>query len=88
MKYELKGGRLMKTITVKFIGHGVGANMIEVNGKESMITSNYQLLAKVYNELSNTDLQFFDIVKKYVGSLKDNEKLLELEKLLTSKVSI
>lgn len=78
----------MKTITVKFIGHGVGANMIEVNGKESMITSNYQLLAKVYNELSNTDLQFFDIVKKYVGSLKDDEKLLELEELLTSKVSI
>ena len=78
----------MKTITVKFIGHGVGANMIEVNGKESMITSNYQLLAKVYNELGNTDLQFFDIVKKYVGSLKDDEKLLELEELLTSKVSI
>ena len=78
----------MKTITVKFIGHGVGANMIEVNGKESMITSNYQLLAKVYNELGNTDLQFFDIVKKYVGSLKDDEKLLELEELLTSKFSI
>lgn len=36
----------MKTIIVKFIGHGVGANMVEVNGKESMITSNYQLLAK------------------------------------------
>lgn len=77
----------MKRITVEFVGHGVGANMIEVNGKQSMITSNYQLLAKVYNELSNTDLQFFDIVKKYVKSLYDAEKISELEDLIASKNS-
>jgi hypothetical protein len=78
----------MKTITVNFIGHGVGANMIEVNGKQSMITSNYQLLAKVYNELGNTDLQFYDIVKKYIKSLKDEEKIIELEELINSKTTI
>lgn len=76
----------MKTITVKFIGHGVGANMVEVNGKESMITSNYQLLAKVYNELGNTDLSFYDIVRKYIGSLKDDEKLIELEELMENRL--
>lgn len=77
----------MKRIEVDFIGHGVGANMIEINGKKSMITSNYQLLAKIYNEINNSDFTFFDIVKKYLKSV-DVDKLQELEELIDSKLTI
>ena len=77
----------MKKIEVNFIGHGTGANMIEVNGKKSMITSNYQLLAKVYNEMNDSDFTFFDIVKKYVKSA-DEDKLQELEEIIDLKLTI
>lgn len=74
----------MKRIEINFIGHGTGANMIEINGNKSMITSNYQLLAKVYNELNHSDFTFFDIVKKYVKSI-DDVKWQELEDIIDSK---
>lgn len=74
----------MKRIEINFIGHGTGANMIEINGNKSMITSNYQLLSKVYNEINHSDFTFFDIVKKYVKSMTD-EELKKLEIFIHNK---
>jgi len=55
----------MKDVTVKLIKSKIASAIISVNGKEFEVNSPFTILAKVYNEMYGTDLDFAEIVEKY-----------------------
>ena len=55
----------MKDVNVKLIRSKIASAVISVNGKEFEVNSPFSILAKVYNEMYGTDLDFAKIVEKY-----------------------
>jgi hypothetical protein len=55
----------MKDVNVKLIRSKIASAVIAVNGKEFEVNSSFSVLAKMYNEMYGTDLDFAEIVEKY-----------------------
>jgi hypothetical protein len=55
----------MKDVNVKLIRSKIASAVISVNGKEFEVNSPFSILAKVYNEMYGTDLDFAEIIEKY-----------------------
>ena len=55
----------MKDVNVKLVKSKIASAVISVNGKEFEVNSPFSILAKVYNEMYGTDLNFAEIIKKY-----------------------
>lgn len=55
----------MKDVNIKLIKSKLVSAIISVNGKEFEVNSPFSILAKVYNEMYGTDLDFAEIVEKY-----------------------
>lgn len=55
----------MKDVNIKLVKSKIASAVISVNGKEFEVNSPFSILAKVYNEMYETDLDFAEIVEKY-----------------------
>ena len=55
----------MKDVNVKLIKSKIASAIISVNNKEFEVNSSFSVLAKVYNEMYGTNLDFAEIVEKY-----------------------
>ncbi len=55
----------MKDVNIKLVKSKIASAVISVNGKEFEVNSPFAILAKVYNEMYGTDLDFAEIIKKY-----------------------
>ena len=55
----------MKDVNVKLVKSKIASAVISVNGKEFEVNSPFSVLAKVYNEMYGTNLDFAEIVEKY-----------------------
>ena len=72
----------MKDVVVKSLGGKLCYGIVSVNGKEYKVNSEFTVMAKIYNEMYDTDYTFNDIVKNYLSQLKDKEKLSELKSMI------
>jgi len=55
----------MKDVNIKLVKSKIASAVVSVNGKEFEVNSPFSILAKVYNEMYGTDLNFAEIIKKY-----------------------
>jgi hypothetical protein len=55
----------MKDVNVKLVKSKIASAIISVNNKEFEVNSSFSVLAKVYNEMYGTNLDFAEIVEKY-----------------------
>lgn len=56
---------LIQLLYLKLVKSKIASAVISVNGKEFELNSPFSILAKVYNEMYGTDLDFVEIIKKY-----------------------
>jgi len=61
----------MKDVVVKSLGGKLCYGVISVNGKEYKVNSEFTVMAKIYNEMYDTDYTFSDIVEKYLAWQKN-----------------
>ena len=55
----------MKDVNIKLVKSKITSAVISVNDEEFEVNSSFSILAKVYNEMYGTDLDFAEIVEKY-----------------------
>ena len=60
----------MKDVIIKAVKSKLVSAIISINGKEFEVNSSFSILAKVYNEMYETDLDFEDIIKLYNSQKK------------------
>ena len=60
----------MKDVIIKAVKSKLASAIISINGKEFEVNSSFSILAKVYNEMYETDLDFEDIIKLYNSQKK------------------
>jgi len=60
----------MKDVIIKAVKSKLASAIISINGKKFEVNSSFSILAKVYNEMYETDLDFEDIIKLYNSQKK------------------
>lgn len=58
----------MNDVVIKSGGHTIGAGIAHVNERKVYYTNYYKLLSEVYNEMTDSDVSFFDLISKYIES--------------------
>ena len=77
----------MKDVTIKDFGNTVGAGFCSINDKKVYFTNYYKIISEVYNELTDSEISFYELLKKYIVSCNSEDKLLEIINICENKLN-
>lgn len=76
----------MKDVIIKDCGHTVGAGIVTINNKKIYFTSYYKVLSEVYNEMTDSNMSFNDLLNKFIGTCNSDDRLHEIITLCENKL--
>lgn len=57
----------MKNLNIEFVGHSVGAGIVEINGHRNCWSTKENLISLIENELFDSEKSFEDLILDYLS---------------------